>query len=412
MPDLEPAARMLQQSPYDHGDTAKIDGGAISGDPRFAPSIRDAVSAANPPVRVTAFASLPEALAACADGHSVAQDRPAFMMIDARRSPERACVDAANLKANMPGIPVLIAGEAAAVRHPSYIRQAFAFGADDLLPGPPWAGPLLVHALHRAAWQCQAASEDGIGEPGRTWGPPPDRQLMAEVGHEMRTPLAAMIGFARSIEQEALGPIDHRPEQYRDYARAIRTSGEHLLTVFDGLLEIGAACALALGAGESVRPLDIVSQAAEWAMPFAAAKNLSLRVACSAAQSATLQDDFVVPGSASLLQQAVVDLVHNAVKFTPPGGHIWLDVALGPSVVITVRDDGMGMDGATLRRLRRARFQPPTPEGEGHGLGLVFVQRVIAAHHGEVALDSVPGQGTTIQLRLPTLRRAYGRAEG
>ncbi len=412
MPDLEPAARMLQQSPYDHGATATIAGGAISADPEFAGSVRDAVCAANPPVAVIAFGSLPEALSACTDSHSAGQGGLAFMMIDARRSPERACVDAANLKANMPGIPVLIAGEATAVRQPSYIRQAFAFGSDDLLPGPPWDSSVLIHALHRAAWQCQAASEDGIAEPGRPWGLPPDRQLMAEVGHEMRTPLAAMIGFARSIEQEALGPINHAPEQYRDFARAIRTSGEHLLTVFDGLLEIGAACALALGAGESVRPHDIISQAAEWAMPLVMAKNLILHVGRESAPSATRQDDFVVPGSASLLQQAVVDLVHNAVKFTPPGGQIWLEVALGPLVVITVRDDGAGMDWATLQRLRRTRIQPLTPTEQGHGFGLAFVQRVIAAHNGEVTINSVLGRGTSIQLRLPSVHGTDGGADG
>jgi signal transduction histidine kinase len=396
----------------DFGDLAAIRGVVVCGDPRRVSSLSDAVRHASPAIKLTRYSNLADLIGAQPAFALASPDCPSFVVVDAFSDPVRAGICAAEIKAVLPTVVVLIVGDFDAVSQPSYIRQVFGLGVDDVLAGPPWCEPVLIHAFQRAAWQAAASTADlAVAEPSLPWGEPADRRLMAEVGHEMRAPLGSIIGVARSIAQEALGPIRESPDRYREYAQDICASGEHMLALFDQLLEIGSACADALEARLTVEPMAVVAGAAKLAKPLADAKNLTLAIGPAARDESNGDGDTLVLGSASLLQQAVYDLVQNAVKFSPPGETIGLEVSVGANVCIAIKDNGVGMDAPTLRRIRQAQRPPRDGLQRGLGLGLPFVQRVIAGHNGHFALDSTLNKGTTVRLYLPIAGRGRKLAE-
>jgi signal transduction histidine kinase len=379
-----------------------VRGGVISLDPNFVDSVREAVANATPQFDLLSFTKASEARDALAARLLSSPARKiGFILIDGSADAERAVAMAANLRAIAPTVEILIASDPIMAADRTFIRQAFALGACDVLAGPPWSSDVLIHALHRAAWQtaaADAATPQVVAEPPSPWGERPDRNLMAEVGHEMRTPLGTMIGFAQTIEQETLGPIGSAPERYRDYARTIRTSGEHLLALFDDLLEVGAACARSIAAGETILPSDIIERSAELVRGSIDAKGLTLHIEPACGDATTV-------GNVTLVQQSMLNLLQNAIKFTPPGGNIWLKVCAADSIRITVRDDGVGIEEAMLHQLRKCSSGLPAPSRQSYGLGLAFVHRVAAAHSGSVELDSAVGGGTTAWLVLPTRGR-------
>lgn len=379
-----------------------VRGGVISSDPNFGNSVRAAIANATPQFDLLSFAKASEVRDALAARLLSSPARKiSFVLIDGRADTERAVALVANLRAIAPTVEILIASDPIIAADRTFIRQAFALGACDVLAGPPWSSDVLIHALHRAAWQTAAADTATpmvVAEPPAPWGERPDRSLMAEVGHEMRTPLGTMIGFAQSIEQETLGPIGSAPERYRDYARTIRTSGEHLLELFDDLLEVGAACARSIAAGETILLSDIVERSAELVRGSIDSKGLSLHIEPACGDAATV-------GNVTLVQQAVLNLLQNAIKFTPPSGNIWLKVCAADAIRITVRDDGIGIEEAMLSQLRKGASGLPVPSRQSYGLGLAFVHRVAAAHGGTVELDSAVGGGTTARLVLPARGR-------
>ena len=320
-----------------------------------------------------------------------------FAMVDARSDPERAMAVLAGLRSFAPALALILTAEPETTEGETFARQAFALGARDVLRGPPWQPELLCHAVCRAARQTAADLQDAQSGAGvrSDSGNAADRSLMAEVGHEMRSPLGTIIGFAQSIEQEAVGPIAAAADQYRDYARNIRTSGEHLLALFEDLLEIGSATAKSIAAAETVTPSAIVERAAVMVQAGLGAKDLTLHVQ-------ERPDAPQVYGNGRLIRQAILNLLQNAIKFTPPGGNIWLECA-GESddLCISVRDDGIGMEQGTLKQLRAHAPLLEAASQRGYGLGLPFVARVAAAHGGRFELESALGAGTTTRFIVP-----------
>ena len=117
--------------------------------------------------------------------------------------------------------------------------RLLAAGAFEVVVEQGWAPTALHTRLRHVQWMAETYDQPPQAQPQSH--SEEDRPLLAEVSHEMRSPLSSIIGFAESIEQEALGQWDSGEEQYRDYARHIRHSGQHLLDLFDDLLEIGDA---------------------------------------------------------------------------------------------------------------------------------------------------------------------------
>ncbi|MCF8483363.1 MAG: PAS domain S-box protein [Rhodospirillum sp.] len=224
--------------------------------------------------------------------------------------------------------------------------------------------------------------------------------FLASVSHELRTPLNAVIGFSEAMEAEILGPIEN--PTYRDYVSNIRVSGTHLLDLINDILDVSAIEAGKLDPRrETVDPDRVVRVALEMVRGRAESKHLTLV-------------GEPVPGEAVRLiaderrfRQMVVNLLGNAVKFTPNGGSVTLrftrsegEMAFGLSVI----DTGPGMSPEDLALAMRPFgrvIDPKIPWREGTGLGLPLVEGLIGAHGGRLEMDTAPGEGTRATLWFP-----------
>lgn len=222
-------------------------------------------------------------------------------------------------------------------------------------------------------------------------------QFLANMSHELRTPLNAILGFSELMKTEAFGA--HGSPKYLEYAIDINSSGAHLLDLINDLLD-GAR----VDAGNYV-PADEVfaltalfDESARLVAGRAAEKNLTLRPArpCEAELRADRRG----------MKQVLINLLANAVKFTPAGGNITLDAVreADGGLRIEVADDGPGIDAADLPRIfesfGQGRHDVAQPD-RGVGLGLAIVRGILTAHGGTIEARSAPGQGTTMLVRLP-----------
>jgi len=231
--------------------------------------------------------------------------------------------------------------------------------------------------------------------------------FLAVMSHELRSPLNAIIGFAEIIAGRLFGASDPR---YFEYAEDIRVSGTHLLGLIGDILDLSK-----IGAGHmhlSERPVDLRSIADRTTRLFAA--NLSK------AQLTLVTD--IPPGFPVLradpmrLGQILINLVSNAIKFTPPGGTITVDaVEEADAIAIRVADTGTGMTTEEAGRALEPFVQVDNPLNRDHGgtgLGLSICRELAALHGGSLSIDSARGVGTTVTIRLPRERILPDAATG
>ncbi|HVI91599.1 MAG TPA: ATP-binding protein [Dongiaceae bacterium] len=226
-------------------------------------------------------------------------------------------------------------------------------------------------------------------------------EFLANMSHELRTPLNAIIGFAETLRLKLFGDLN---DQQVDYVSDIETSGRHLLTLINGILnyarlEKGSwqpaaeAVDVALAIAASCRMLD----------EKANRHRLNLRQR-TAPQLPLLFCDPVA------LRQIVINLVDNAIKFSSPDGTIEISAELlagGERLMLAVRDEGIGIHQSDQHRILEPFTQAAhasTRDHDGLGLGLSIVKRLVEAHQGELQLDSMPGEGTTIRILWPAGR--------
>ncbi len=221
--------------------------------------------------------------------------------------------------------------------------------------------------------------------------------FLANVSHELRTPLNAIIGFSEMLSNPSLEPAD--PAKRRDYANIIHQSGLHLLAVVNGILD-----ATKIEAGSfAIHPerfdlQDLIGLCCDM-------------VGLKAEKAAVQLQREVVAGAGELVgdrracQQIVLNLLSNALKFTPAGGSVAILARPdGNSVLITVTDTGVGIAARDLPRIgdpffqARAAYDRPS---DGTGLGLSVVRGLVGLHGGSIAIESAPGQGTRVSVRIP-----------
>ena len=220
--------------------------------------------------------------------------------------------------------------------------------------------------------------------------------FLAHMSHELRTPLNAIIGFSETIAGEMFGPTNAR---YVEYATDINNSGKHLLSVINDVLDLSKVEAGALTLHESTVDLDERAMiVARLVRERAQQKRLTLDWHCA--------DAPLVVTDGRILQQILINLVTNAIKFTPEGGRIRVEARRTPTgdIALIVSDTGGGM---TAKDIALAL----TPFGqvargmvanvEGTGLGLPLCQRFAVALGGGLTIDSRPGAGTTVTVTLP-----------
>jgi len=220
------------------------------------------------------------------------------------------------------------------------------------------------------------------------------------MSHELRTPLNAIIGFSQVIEQEVFGPMG--VPQYTEYVRHIRESGAYLLTTLNDVLDMAK-----LEGGTVDLPCETVDAREEVRTVLhelesdAAAKGVALKLAPSAAVLANCD-----PRS---LKRVLQNIMRNAIKFTDAGGSVAIDVARdGKGVHIVIKDTGIGIPPEMLRTVGKPFVQVEgnlARKNSGVGLGLAIASALTKLMHGELAIDSAPGRGTTVTVTLPAERR-------
>lgn len=222
--------------------------------------------------------------------------------------------------------------------------------------------------------------------------------FLANMSHELRTPLNAILGFADILRQQSFGPVGN--EKYVEYSEDIHHSGQHLLELINDILDLSA-----IEAGK----LELYIEAVDVAEVI----NASVKLVASQAEAKGVQVQIRVEDNVPLLfadkrrvMQVIINLLTNAVKFTPEGGEISVAAFVGDpaELQITVSDTGSGMDTVAQERAM-AKFGRANSEvarkSEGTGLGLPLCKSLMELHDGRFELLSAPDKGTIVRLRFP-----------
>jgi CheY-like chemotaxis protein/anti-sigma regulatory factor (Ser/Thr protein kinase) len=225
--------------------------------------------------------------------------------------------------------------------------------------------------------------------------PVPAALRLAEVTHELRTPVAGMIGMAALLGETGLTP------EQAAYAEAIGAAGRALLGVVDDLLD-SAANAAGAAPVRPFAPQRLVEEVAELLAPRALAKGIEIAAFVAPDVPARLV------GDGGRIRQLLLNLAGNAVKFTAEGGVGLRVEAAASGIAFSVHDTGPGLP-APLRTGRFGRFRRGGAAESESGLGLAIAQRLAERLGGRLAVTSAPGRGTTISATLP-LAAAKGTA--
>jgi signal transduction histidine kinase len=225
--------------------------------------------------------------------------------------------------------------------------------------------------------------------------------FLANMSHELRTPLNAIIGFSQLIRDQLMGPIG--TEQYAGYARDICGAGEHLLEMINSILDISKIEAGSMELrNEEVDLNEIV--AASLATVRTQAERKRIRIATSFAEKLPH-----VTADHLSLRQILINVLANAVKFTPEGGRVSVDLQSEPdgAILASIGDTGIGMSAdevmIALEPFRQVE-NALTKRHEGTGLGLPLAKRLVELHGGSLEIDSRKDIGTTVRIRLPAER--------
>lgn len=221
-------------------------------------------------------------------------------------------------------------------------------------------------------------------------------EQLANVSHEIRTPLNAVIGFADAICAERFGPMGN--EKYRDYAKVIHESGQHLMSLISDLLDLSKAEANETQLNMTAEsPTDLVNFCADIMRLRAEESGLYIHTDVAADVGQVMLD-------AKVVRQILLNLLSNALKFTATGG-ITVNVRRdGAALLMSVVDTGVGMSPDELSMVGQ-RFKQARLEGvrgaQGTGIGLSLSKALARVHGGELRLMSAAGEGTTAIVRLP-----------
>lgn len=222
-------------------------------------------------------------------------------------------------------------------------------------------------------------------------------RLLASVSHELRTPLNAIIGFSDMLLLDLCGSLAD-PRQ-REHVTLVRDSGVHLLGVVNAILDVSRIeSGVHALTPESFRFSDAVDLCHSMIAAQAAAKQITIGIDIGREVGELTADRRAV-------QQILINLVSNAVKFTPEGGVIKVSAErIGSKVSFAVEDNGIGIAEEDLVRIGQPFTQVRneyTRQYDGLGLGLSLVKGLVALHGGSMEIDSAPSEGTVVSVSLP-----------
>jgi signal transduction histidine kinase len=224
-------------------------------------------------------------------------------------------------------------------------------------------------------------------------------EFLANMSHELRTPLNAIIGFSEILEGERFGALEAR---YRTYAHDIGNSGRHLLSVINDVLDVSRIESGALTLQEEIVNLaDLVDSCARLIEPRAQEAGVTLAVDLPAALPPLTADG-------RRLKQILLNILSNAVKFTPTGGRVVVRATFAAgAMAISVEDTGIGIAADDLPKALRPFGQVDSRlarKYQGTGLGLPLAKAMTESHGGTLSIASTLGHGTTVMIALPAWR--------
>ena len=227
-------------------------------------------------------------------------------------------------------------------------------------------------------------------------------EFLANMSHELRTPLNAINGFSEIMAGEMFGPLGD--PRYKGYAADILKSGQHLLSLINDILDMAKIEAGKMTLHyERVSLKEVVEDAAR--LMRGRVQEAGLKLVVDAPELPDVDADH------RGLKQVILNLVSNAVKFTPEGGDIVIAVSQldDDRMRVAVTDTGIGIAPEDLERLARPFEQVEGQHSkttQGTGLGLALTKSLVELHGGRLTIESEPGQGTTVSFELPMRRPA------
>lgn len=285
-------------------------------------------------------------------------------------------------------------GALTAVRH----TGSSAFGPADLVRAQMIAAPLASAIRVARLFEGLRAANNELLEANKH-----KSVFLTNMSHELRTPLNSILGFSELLRDDKTARFD-AATRYR-FLDQIHTSGQHLLGLITDILDLSKVEAGQMDLHlEQITLADTVDVVLSTVEPLALTKHITL-------------DNDSGPGlhfiaDPTKLKQMLLNLVSNAIKFTPNGGRVALRTRQVDSwIEISVSDTGIGIADADIDRLFTEFQQLDTGLGrqqEGTGLGLALTKRFAELHGGEVSVHSVPGAGSTFVLRLPLEAKSSG----
>lgn len=228
-------------------------------------------------------------------------------------------------------------------------------------------------------------------------------EFMTNMSHELRTPLNAIIGFSEALNGGMLGDM---PENQFEYVSEILTSGKHLLSLINDILDLSK-----IDAGKMSLIITEVNIPVLMNNIMFVFKEMAEKAQISLTYE--YEDGIkTIQADERKLRQCLYNLVSNAIKFTPAGGHVLIRVTdCGESIEIAVEDTGIGIALSDMTRLFNAFEQVDgsvTRQYEGTGLGLVIVESLTNLHGGILGLISEQGEGSTFTMLLPKVSSYQG----
>jgi signal transduction histidine kinase len=226
--------------------------------------------------------------------------------------------------------------------------------------------------------------------------------FLANMSHELRTPLNAILGFSEVMKDQHLGPV-HNP-RYLSYAGDIHSSGRHLLAIINDVLDLAK-----IEAGKmTLDNVAVFEIAPVLTASLAMLKGLGEKYDVTV-HNEMPEDGVQLKAVERMIRQIVINLVGNAIKFTPPGGSVHLSgrIRSDGGYEIAVRDTGVGMSEAEMAHAMMPFGQNDNRFAgthDGTGLGLPLAKAMLELHDGILTMSSVPEVGTTVTMIFPPQR--------
>ncbi len=226
-------------------------------------------------------------------------------------------------------------------------------------------------------------------------------EFLANMSHELRTPLNAIIGFSEIFSRQLIGPLGSA--KYLEYANDIHSSGIHLLSIINDILDLAKAESGKLELSEDeVDLVKVARRAMRMCEHRAQQRRHKIVLRAEPENARVIADD-------KLLLQLTLNLLSTAVKLTPESGEIRISIAGNAKngVEIAIADTGIGIPPEDLVRVLRPFEQIEstyTRKYKGTGLGLPYAVRVTDLHGGKLSIESMVGEGTTVRVWLPPSR--------